>query len=357
MSVSESQIPQSAEEKTPEDVDAPQAGEHLPPIKPPTAGFVLQLFFIPMIIVAIIVMVWLMFSWLAHMGSNPQDLVDGILKANAKSWQDAERLAEMLRDPSQQSLKKDTALARKLSEALGKLLDAKHSDENTVNLRVYLCKVLGEFEVPDGYPVLLRAATQQNHDADIDVRRSALESIALLARTNRQRFQSDEKLMGVLRDAVFTRGGGDKKTRRREAKLRERAAFALGVIGGRPALDVLSQVLTDPQPNPRYNATTGLARHGDSRAIPMLIEMLDADNEFADVGEAKEPAQQWKRLTVLNNGIQATRLFIEQNSAADRSGLKLALQKLIESDMPKLKSSLHRSLRMKAKEVMILMKS
>ena len=43
------------------------------------------------------------FSWLAHMGSNPQDLVDGILKANDKSWQDAERLArreERVRDDS-----------------------------------------------------------------------------------------------------------------------------------------------------------------------------------------------------------------------------------------------------------------
>ena len=241
------------EKGAPEDL----GGEHLPPVKPPSAGFVLQLFFIPMIIVAIIVLVWMMFSWLAHMGSNPQDLVDGILKANDKSWQDAERLAEMLRDPAEKELKSDTALAQKLAQALDTLLDAKKSDENSVNLRVYLCKVLGEFEVPDGYEVLLRAATQQEHEVDLDVRRSALESIALLASSNREQFQQDDKLLEVLEEAVFTRGGGDARMRLRETKLRERAAFALGVIGGKKAQDLLAKALTDPEPNPRYNATTG----------------------------------------------------------------------------------------------------
>jgi hypothetical protein len=40
----------------------------LPPVEAPSAGFLLQLFFIPMVIVTIIVSIWAMFSWLVHLG-------------------------------------------------------------------------------------------------------------------------------------------------------------------------------------------------------------------------------------------------------------------------------------------------
>ena len=55
-------------------VDGVLPGE-LPPVKAPSAGFLVQLFLIPMIIVSIIVMVWVLFSWIAHMGTDPRDLV------------------------------------------------------------------------------------------------------------------------------------------------------------------------------------------------------------------------------------------------------------------------------------------
>ena len=41
--------------------------DNLPPVSPPTAGFLMQLFIVPMVIVVIIVMVCLMFNWLAHL--------------------------------------------------------------------------------------------------------------------------------------------------------------------------------------------------------------------------------------------------------------------------------------------------
>ena len=50
-------------------------GAVLPPVQPPTSGFLLQLFFIPMVIVLIIVVVWMLFSWLAHKGATPRELV------------------------------------------------------------------------------------------------------------------------------------------------------------------------------------------------------------------------------------------------------------------------------------------
>ena len=72
--------------------------ESLPEVVAPGAGFLLQLFLIPMVIVSIIVMVWLMFSWLAQMGNDPADLVASLQKGSNQSWQDAATLADLLRD-------------------------------------------------------------------------------------------------------------------------------------------------------------------------------------------------------------------------------------------------------------------
>ena len=65
-------------------IDAPRVepgrgnGKSLPPVSPPTGTFILQLFLIPLMIVTIVVVLWLLFSWVAHMGrDNASDLVRG----------------------------------------------------------------------------------------------------------------------------------------------------------------------------------------------------------------------------------------------------------------------------------------
>jgi hypothetical protein len=53
-----------------------QYGHSLPPVEPPTATFILQLFLIPLTIVASVVVLWLLFSWMAHMGrDDPSTLI------------------------------------------------------------------------------------------------------------------------------------------------------------------------------------------------------------------------------------------------------------------------------------------
>ena len=45
--------------------------DDLPPVEPPSAGFLVQLFLVPALIVGIIVCVWLAFHWLAQLGNDP----------------------------------------------------------------------------------------------------------------------------------------------------------------------------------------------------------------------------------------------------------------------------------------------
>src|SRR5688572_9788255 len=79
--------------------------DHLPPVEPPNARFLIQLFLIPLIIVMIIVAVWLMFSWLAHLGSDPKTLITDLKRLNQSSWQKAMTLADLLRNPEHDVLK------------------------------------------------------------------------------------------------------------------------------------------------------------------------------------------------------------------------------------------------------------
>ena len=76
-----------------------------------------------MIIVTVIVMVWIMFGWLAQSSTNPKQLSENLRKLNKGSWQDAHSLSNLLRDPREGQLRQDSELAGSLSDTLKTLLD------------------------------------------------------------------------------------------------------------------------------------------------------------------------------------------------------------------------------------------
>src|SRR2546423_7859239 len=93
----------------------------LPPVAPPTATFIVQLFLIPLLIVTIVVVLWLLFSWVAHMGrDNAGDLAKAIIRDDTASWQRAYELADLLHspDPGYAGLRQDVELARSLATFL-----------------------------------------------------------------------------------------------------------------------------------------------------------------------------------------------------------------------------------------------
>ena len=84
--------------------------DSLPEVQPPTAGFIIQLFIIPGLIVLVIIMVWLMFTWLAHMGGDPRSYIAEMKLNKPNSWQQAYNLSESLRQ--NEAYRSDAALAR-----------------------------------------------------------------------------------------------------------------------------------------------------------------------------------------------------------------------------------------------------
>jgi len=329
----------------------------LPPVQPPSATFILQLFVIPLVIVSIIVMVWLMFSWLAHMGSDPRDMVRDLKRLNDVSWQRALTLADVLRNPAYDALKDDVELATDLSGVLQAQIDAGDTEEPAVKLRMFLCRALGEFRVAEVVPVLVAAARTEREFSEIDVRRAALQALAVYTSHQPDEFQHrDDVLAAVLEiSREHSDGGKDKPTR---DELRSTAAFVLGVMGGSSALDRLALMVNDAHPNVRYNAALGMARHGDGRSIPVLLEMLDPANEESAASEPTESAKASKRLAVIKNGIAGVGQLAAANPEL-KTDKKLidAMQSVVDSDLPKFHARVRRGIRISAEETLLKMRA
>jgi hypothetical protein len=248
--------------------DEPQsagpAGE-LPPVEPPTAGFIVQLFVIPAAVVAMVIVVWLLFGKLAGGERDANDYVETIRSGNEKTrWRAAHELASLIGNDKR--LAEDSELLGNLTD----LLNHELGQQGDSRLKVYLAVALGVFQTldahsPSGQPMdpvetLCRAlqARQPN-----EVRRAAAESLAKQAARLRGSL-SDTKAIAALAEACADP----------EPELRKRATYALGFFGGDAVLDPLRKRLADEDREVRYNAALALGRRGDITPTAVFREML-----------------------------------------------------------------------------------
>ncbi|HWA97834.1 MAG TPA: HEAT repeat domain-containing protein [Pirellulales bacterium] len=301
------------------------ADDALPPVEPPSAGFILRLFFIPAAIVAIIVCVWLAFNWLAQRDSDPYAYLLALERNTAVRWQAAVNLADALRDPRNADLKHDHAVIQRLVGITERELEAGRTDDDALKLRVYLCNALGEFQEPDDVlPVLLKAATTQRQDEEKYVRFAALKAIAVL-------LASAPGFDAARHPEVFT--VLDQASRDPEPVIRSTAAFALGAYGSPQARERLEKLLADTYPDVRYNAATTLARAGDMAAVPVLVEMLDSKPSAGVAAEQEAGSREYKQETIYLNALRAAADLAKAHSAADLAPLAKAVERLREANL------------------------
>ncbi len=300
----------------------------LPPIEPPSAGFILKLFIVPLVIVLVVLMVVWMFHWLAHMGSEPMKYVDDIERGASNSWQRAHDLSIELR--RNEALKRDHKLAERLTAMLARRMKTppppeENSEEakSEVRMRVFLCKVLGEFQIPDPLPTLLAAAKTQRNRNELDVRLAALESLVVLLANLREAHQpipTQEVLPVVLEASRATGEGGQ--------LLRARAPFALGQIGGAEAQQRLVAMLDDGYIDARYNAATTLAQQGDLKCVDVLEGMLDPNQAAGRLAEKEEGGKEYKEALIFVNGLRASLVLAQKNPDVPLDGLLKAVRRL-----------------------------
>jgi HEAT repeat protein len=297
----------------------------LPPVEPPSAGFLVQLFLVPGLIVAIIVGVWLTFHWLAHLGQDPQAYVRTLRRDNEGRWQAALNLANDLRGPGGAVLKADATLAGELGRILADESKSGRTGEQSQMLRVYLCRALGEFTIPEALGPLLERAKDTNQP---QVARAAIEAIAVLS-TNLVAAGGSPSGTGVA-DAVVT------ASRSEDPGLRSAAAFALGVVGEKgtgPADGRLHALLADANDDVRYNAALALARLGDGASLDTLEEMLSLPDESAPKPDARDDVAQskrYKRALVVLNALRGLALLVDATPSPLPEGILAKLKSLAE---------------------------
>ena len=291
-----------------------------------TLGLCVKLILLPGSLVLVLVMIVVIFGWLTLSPGDVDSLVDALGKRGNTRWRAAVELAAVLRDPGNVRLKSDPVLAGRLTDVLKREIEAGRMHNDQITLRVYLCRALGEFHIPDALPVLVEAAEAQRDEREADVRRSAIEAIAVLAsNVGPARLRSQPGLMSVLLETA-------EDTR---APLRSAAAFTLGVVGGTEAQARLEILLTDGHPDVRYNAATGLARHGNVKGVEVLLEMLDPTERAGIDVEKQEPARDSKRAMILINALRATSQLASANPTADMGRLTRAIERLSQADVDK----------------------
>lgn len=300
--------------------------DELPPVEPPSAAFLVQLFLIPGLIVGVIVLVWVLFNWIAQSGSgDPREYVEALRHNSPDVWQKAYFLADMLRNDRHNELRNNPALASDIADILDQRIAAGQMDEADVNLRGYLSKALGQFNTPVGLPALLKAAATNRDEAELPVRIAALEAIGSLA-VNVQTATSAPLTDPALVDALLAASHDP------ASMIRLRAAFVLGIVGGPKAIDRLVEMLADVDPAVEYNAAMGLARHGDARAIGTLASMLEVGESSPSVKSEEPELRDEKRWTIIVNALRAVAQLAEANPDADLSRVEPQVRAWQKSD-------------------------
>lgn len=278
------------------------ADDALPPVEPPSAAFLVQLFLVPGLIVAIIVCVWLAFHWLAHLGNDPQAYVRTLQRDNEGRWQAALNLANDLRGPGGGALKEDEALARELGRILGEEAASGRTGEQSETLRVYLCRALGEFSIPAAAAPLVERVTDSD---DPQTARAAVEALSVL-QTN---------LVAAGRQLADSSAAADTviaASRSQDVPLRSAAAFTLGVLGGEPAVERLLALSGDTVDDVRFNAALALARQGRTEAYEGLGEMLALEDIPPSPGDdAAAQSRRYKRALVVVNALRGVALLVD----------------------------------------------
>ncbi len=238
--------------------------------EPPLSRFLVSLILLPVAVVLVGLALVVGFHWLTRPGTDPDGLVDTIENREGNvRWRAAVALAGLLADPDHGDLRHDRQLAARLAEVLRRELESEGVGKEDATLRVFLCRALGEFLSDASLPVLVDATGSQHGG---NVRRSALEAIALLAGT-----LGSQPVGGQpgLKDSLLA------ASRDADPQVRLSAAYALGVLGGAESEDRLVAMLLDENTLVRYNAATGLARWGNATASEVLLEMLAPDQRVA----------------------------------------------------------------------------
>ena len=270
--------------------------EELPPVSPPSAGFIVQLFLIPALIVMAVVAVWALFGKLADSESDWKQLVTELGSSNEhRRWRAALGVAQLLRNEEisppteREPLARHPLVVDSLTELFSKAIASTSPTDEDIAHQEFLARTLGSLDADEKTLPVLAEATKDSHT--VEVRKSALMSIATIAgrhfdvATGYKPSSGEKPVEGVaVRKVPLEKPTISDPATVTQLKIcaqdplpviRHLAGFAIASVGGTEATEQLKLMLLDGDRFARANAAVGLARNGSTDSIPPMIELLN----------------------------------------------------------------------------------
>lgn len=332
--------------------------EELPPVSPPSAGFIVQLFLIPALIVMAVVAVWALFGKLADSESNWQQLVTELGSSNDhRRWRAALGIAQLLRNEEvaaptdREPLATNPLVIDSLTELFRKsLVTPTQTDEDITN-QEFLARTLSTLRADEKTLPPLAEAMKDTYN--VEVRKSALMSVGVIAGRHFDEVTgySGKGDTGSSKATVVRKLPVEKPTITDEAVLkqlrlcaqdplpvvRHLAGFALASVSGEDSLKQLKVMLLDGDRYARANAAIGLARNGSTECVPTLIELLNeslkpfdstATYETESDRRLAENSYQVEQPAVVRNCLRATLELWPQLNEVQKTELKAVVSKV-----------------------------
>ncbi len=285
----------------------------LPPVHPPSGGFIVQLFLIPALIVLAVVGVWALFGKIASSGEDWRELVEDIRNTNEhRRWRGADGLARLLQNDQELGdngahLASNPEIARVLVGLFDDELRRHSQREDDLKQEAFLARTLGLLDSPQTVLPALEHGMKPQQDRE--VRKNSIASVAVIAgrAADRRHPVEDAALVEALITATFDS----------DTLIRDVSTFALGLLPTAASRGRLEVLVSDSDANTRANAAVGLARQKSTAGYPVFKDVLTAAKS-----SARDPASTpVETLLAVKNTLHAVQVLAKDWNAAQRAEL------------------------------------
>jgi hypothetical protein len=244
-SVSKSFNPSVSTSMVPDGNGSNNGARGLPPVTPPSGRFIVQLFLVPGLIVALAVLILLGFRYLVGGSHTAAHFLEQLKSDNLDiRWRGASDLAQVLKRPESTALRSDAKFALDLADRLKAALEDLNRDEQATHERIkdltaekqqqawirfnetkrplaqFLIAALGEFNVAVGVPILSEVALHAespDQNGNANQRRIAVLALGNLG-DNLKGFKKLEREQQAASVAVLEKEAGGSGLRARGAR-------------------------------------------------------------------------------------------------------------------------------------------
>ncbi len=301
----------------------------MPPVEPPSAGFVVQLFVIPAAVVVVVIIVWLLFGKLA---GGERDAIEYVrqLRSPTANWRLAFELASLIQHDAK--IGSDPVLLGELSDLLAHDLDQADADPM---LTQYLTLSLGAFRTLEA-----KTNTGQSIDPLVPLSRALSTKYATPIRIAAAASLAKQaaRLDGKLEDPATVKALGEAAAIG-EPEARQMTVYALGFFGGSAAAEHLRErIAHDEDRYVRFNAAVALGRRGDMAAAATLREML-SPADLAKVVEIPTDSEKQNKIEAIElEAMSALRTSISNGSPELARSLREPITELSKSGLVSVRS-------------------